>query len=68
MANLTRESPCMKSAVATRADVQRAPASHDDGGPFPAARPIAPPKGPKGHVCYAEGVDLLAGNLFLPDQ
>ncbi|CAK0818488.1 unnamed protein product [Prorocentrum cordatum] len=31
-------------------------------------RPIAPPKGPKGHVCYAEGVDLLAGNLFLPDQ
>ena len=42
-----------------------APASYDDRRPFPAVGPMAPPEG---HACCIEGVDLLAGNMFIPDH
>ena len=55
----------MKNSASRRERIPLAPASHDDGRPFPAVGPMAPPEG---HACYIEEVDLLAGNMFIPDH
>ena len=65
MARLINESLSMKNSASRRERIPLAPASHDDGRPFPAVGPMAPPEG---HACYIEGVDLLAGNMFIPDH
>ena len=61
MAKLINE--CL--TMSRRECIPLAPASHDDGRPFPAVGPMATPEG---HTCYIEGVDLLAGNMFIPDH
>ena len=65
MAKLIKESLSMKDSAGKRGRIPFAPVSHDDGRPFPAVGPMALPEG---HACYIEGVDLLAGNMFIPDH
>ena len=65
MAKLIYESLSIKNSASTRNRIPLAPASHDDGRPFPAAGPMALLEG---HTCHIEGVDLLAGNMFIPDR
>ena len=65
MARLINKSLSMKNSASRREGIPLAPASHDNGRPFPAVGPMAPPEG---HACYIEGVDLLAGNVFIPDH
>ena len=65
MARVINESFSVKNSASRREGVPLAPVSHDDERPFPAVGPMAPPEG---HACYIEGVDLLAGNMFIPDH
>ena len=62
MARLINESLSMKNSAGRREGIPLALASHNGGRPFPAVGPMAPPEG---HACYIEGVDLLAGNMFI---
>ena len=65
MAELIKESLSMKNSANRHASIPLATASYDAGRPFLTVGPMAPPEG---HTCYVEGVDLLAGNTFIPDH
>ena len=65
MAKLINECLTMKNSASRRECTPLAPASHDYGKPFSAVGPMAPPEV---HTCNIEGVDLLAGNMFIPDH